>query len=267
MDTVGRCWRGRGRKVPDTLWALCCDRIVRMICQVPSCGRPRTLFKGSVFCDGHTCRNWKCANTKQTTHPDYCQECECIMDGCALQKSFRSSACYKHKCVECSVRVKGDNNENQCNVCVQLCNVIFCKEPRGGSGGQFCVSHTCEMPDCSRRRYRSVNGVPGTHEERFCREEHGCRQCHGYRDGPDGHYCTGCLDRCIYHGCDRPRPEGHSMRLYLCERHGCIQCHGAYKHRFTLLRERHASEYCKDHYMCPMDNCRWFKPCRSHGVV
>lgn len=237
-----------------------------MKCKILSCNLERTPFKGSYMCDKHTCHNWQCKKEKSFTAKEYCDDCRCIVKDCDFQKSYNSVACYKHKCSRCFKNFFSENAEKKCKDCILLCNVFLCKNNKK-YGSQYCQLHTCEMDNCFNRRYldNSLNG------EYYCRELHGCNKCHQYKhDSLDPQYCQKCLHTCFYGKCDVKKPPDHKERFYYCDKHGCIQCNSLYKHKFTFLREKKSSEYCKNHYLCDVNDCKWYKIndskfCKKHS--
>lgn len=244
-----------------------------MKCKILSCNFDRTPFQGSDMCLGHTCYNWNCKNQKSLDNKEYCDSCRCVVKDCELQKSYNSIACYIHKCKRCSKNFFSDNDEKKCDECIVLCNDLFCKKNRI-ENGTFCSLHTCEIDDCFQQRYMNKPFNGSENGERYCREYHGCNKCHEYRgDSTDPQYCNNCLNKCFfYKNCTVIKPHDHQNRFYYCNEHGCIQCNSMIKHTFTFLREKLNSEYCKNHYLCSVDGCRWYKInkslfCKKHGIV
>lgn len=224
-----------------------------MKCKLEKCNIERTLYKGSNFCKDHTCENWDCKNAKNIDDAKFCKQCCCVKKNCIEKKSFESEACYIHKCKNCNKKQFVDtNDEKLCDICIKQCTSIFCKDERMiEKNSKFCKKHTCEIQNCLNRSYDN---------RKHCNEKHCCMKCFEYRgDSKDDKYCFNCLNKCFKYDCNKIRPKNHVEQFYYCNDHGCLDCNGHIKHTFYFLREKQKSEYCKNHYLCEYNNCKWYK--------
>lgn len=204
-------------------------------------------------CASHTtCQSYSCKNEK---NPDnkYCDACKCVVDKCQKQKTFHSSACYDHNCTRCG-KIPYKNDDKLCDICHCKCIVYDCKRNRLDNC-KYCADHVCIIDGCTNPCYSFMGKY-----EKYCSELHVCHRCKNIRNNPDdSNYCVECLSECFDWKCKIRRPSQHKGRFYYCDEHGCLECQQSSKHSFYFMREQIKSEFCKDHYLCKEEGCKWYR--------
>lgn len=235
-------------------------------CKVKDCPNQQSSGYYHDKCVQHACSNFRCTYQK---HPDnkYCDKCKCCLKDCQKEKTYGSNACYLHCCASCKINPYSSlNNEKLCGTCIKKCSDFLCKDPRLDNA-KYCEKHICAIDGCFNRRFFNYMSI----DHKYCKELHLCHHCKNLRDNPDDDkYCLNCLDHCFHWKCDKKKPLGHTGKLYYCDEHGCLECHNTYKHTFHFLREEISSEFCKDHYLCKIHGCEWYRLsdtdyCKKHS--
>lgn len=210
------------------------------------CVQPRTPFKGSPFCQYHTCEDYQCKNATEYGM-SLCNKHLCEHPSCSKKKMSDTTACYSHICSRCrkqtAVIHRDDEKRQFCPCCDRQCRALGCQQPRC-LPLKFCPRHKCEVDGCTQ-----IAPDGGG----YCRQSHGCRLCS--RRATENQLCIECAKTCNILSCPAHRPPDHDSPKFFCSAHGCHECHADIFAYGFLRRSPWKSCLCKNHVLCGTPNC------------